>query len=220
MSPDTRRPSTEKHWLPGVWPGVWTQFDVDVADGHDVPTGVLDELGPRDAGGAHHPGGLGGLHVHRHLNRFEEVRDSFDPVPHEIATDVVGVEMGGEHAHTAHVVSGEDVEEPAYVVGRVNDDGLTGVAVAHHITEVHHLARQRVVGGEVSAREELSEVQGVVGHDEMVGAPRTYSGPGPRRHGSTDVRGRRCGVRAWSACSGPTSSTTATSPCFVSMAPR
>lgn len=23
MSPDTRQPSTKKHWLPGVWPGVW-----------------------------------------------------------------------------------------------------------------------------------------------------------------------------------------------------
>ena len=49
-------------------------------------------------------------------------------------------------------------------------------AVADQVAEVHHLARHRVVGGEVPTREELAEVQAVVGH-------------GPDGRGTTPVRG-------------------------------
>ena len=46
---DTSRPSTRKHWLPGVWPGVWTSVIVDVADLHDVAGVVGDEVVVGDA---------------------------------------------------------------------------------------------------------------------------------------------------------------------------
>ena len=85
---------------------------------------MLDELVAGDSGGAHHPRGLGSLDVHGDLDVLEQVRDPFDPVPHQVAAHVVGVEVGGEHPDTAHVVGGEDVEESSDVVGGVHDDRL------------------------------------------------------------------------------------------------
>ena len=81
-------------------------------------------------------------------------------------------------------------------VRRVDDQRLAGLPVADEVHEVHHLAGDRVVGGEVAAGEQLAEVEAVVGHAgwqrraptgqrREVSRCRPMPGPGRSRAGMT-----------------------------------
>ena len=98
VSPATSRPSTRKHWLPGVWPGVWTSSMATSPTVTTSPLAWATSSSRRHPGGAHHPRGLGRLDVDGDLDRLEQVGDALDAVAHQVAADVVGVEVGGEHA--------------------------------------------------------------------------------------------------------------------------
>src|SRR4029450_2031082 len=49
-------------------------------------------------------------------------------------------------------------------VGRIDEHGLARRAVANSVHEVHHLSRDRVVGGEIATGQHLAEVELRLGH--------------------------------------------------------
>ena len=151
------------------------QRHAQAADVDDVAAVVVGEE-IRDAGGPGHPLCLVGLYVHRYFAVLQELAQALDAVPHEVTADMVGVPVGDEHARQAHVVAGEEVDEVAHAVGRIDDNGVAGLPVADQVDEVHHLPGDEVAVGEVAAGEKLAEVQAVA-HAEVDGRPGTT---GPR----------------------------------------
>ena len=100
------------------------QLHGDVAHPQDLPAVVPDQVGAADARRPLDPGHLVRLDVHRHLDLLEQRADAFErPAPH-LATEVVRVEVGAEHARQAHTVRLHDVEQVLDGVGGVDDDGL------------------------------------------------------------------------------------------------
>ena len=95
VSPAISLPSTRKHWLPGVWPGVWTRVIGHVRRprrrrprrgrrGRRHPRrSTAPPTGARRPGRGPAPGHL------------EEPGDALDAPSPEVATDVVGMEVGG-----------------------------------------------------------------------------------------------------------------------------
>ena len=73
-----------------------------------------------------------------------------------------------EHADEAHVVGFEHGQDVVDVVGRVDDHGFTGLAVADEVGEVDHLPGHLVALGDVPARQQLAEIQAIV-HSRIVG---------------------------------------------------
>ena len=143
MSPDTSRPSTRKHWLPGVWPGCAAARPRPSPTVTTSPLSWATRLAVLDPGRPRHPRDLGPLDVDRHVHPLEQRR----PRPRSatlpsVAADVVGVVVGGEDADAAHLVGGEDVEQLAHRVGGVDDECLAGLPVADQVDEVDHLARR------------------------------------------------------------------------------
>ena len=59
----------------------------------------------------------------------------------QTAADMVGVIVRGEHADDLHAVGGDGVDQSGRVVGRVDEQALTGGAVADGVDEVDHLRR-------------------------------------------------------------------------------
>ena len=59
---------------------------------------------------AHHPRHLVGVHVHWAAATLEQSRCSVDVVAHEVAADVVGVEVRGEDPCDPHAVGLDQVE--------------------------------------------------------------------------------------------------------------
>ena len=183
MSPATSRPSTEKHWLPGVWPG--RVDELDVARRRPSTTSPLPMLAParpRTRPWRAPPmAPLSPWTCTGTCDLLEEVGDPLDPVPHEVAADVVGVEVGGEHPRATHAVGGEDVEEPADVVGGVHDHRLAGLAVADQV------GRSSPSGGPRGRWWRSHAPTGAGGNrgghrpwpDGMGGRPRLCVGPGP-----------------------------------------
>ncbi len=57
-----------------------------------------------------------------------------------------------------------DLHQLAHAVRRVDDERLTGLPVADEVDEVHHLAGDLVVDGEVATGEQLAEVEAIVSH--------------------------------------------------------
>ena len=96
---------------------------------------------------------------------------------------MVGVVVRHERAGEAQAVGREQVDELADAVRRVDHDRLARLAVADEVDEVHHLARQRVVAREVGARQQLAEVEPVLGlvpaHELFASSPsRPTNAPG------------------------------------------
>ena len=162
MSPATSRPSTRKHWLPGVWPGVWISSTSTWPTCSTSPLWWATRSAAPDAGRALHPGHLVGLDVDRHLHLLEQGADPFERPPAHLPAEVIGVEVGPQHAGQPHAVGLEDVEEVLHGVGGVDGHRLTGLAVADEVDEVDHLAGHHVAVREVAAREQLPEVQPLV----------------------------------------------------------
>ena len=76
---------------------------------------------------------------------------------------MVGMMVGDQHPRQCHAVSGEGVEQVTGGVGRVDDDRLGRLPVTDEVGEVAHLLGDGIAGGEVTAGEQLSEVETVVG---------------------------------------------------------
>ncbi len=184
------RSPTRKHWLPGVWPGVWTRVTGTPPTWRtSPPSWVTSSPAATPVDRATH-GASCGLDVDRDRGHLEQAGDALDAPTHQVPTDVVGVEVGGQRADTAHAVGGEHPEEVVHAVCRVDDDRLPGLPVAHQVDEVDHLTGHRIAGREVPAREELAEVQAVGcsgggGHSPTLRVPR-----GPDRGAGYDPRNR------------------------------
>ena len=109
------------------------------------------------------PRHLVALDVDRAVDVLEQVGDAGDREAHHAAADVIGVVVRGEHTGDGHPV-GADAGRPARrVVGRIDEHALAGGPVADRVDEVDHLLRDLIVDGEVAARQELPEVEPVVG---------------------------------------------------------
>ena len=90
------------------------------------------------------------------------------PQPMHLATDVVGVEVGGQRADAPHPVGGQDAQQVVDPIGGVDDHRLAGLAVPHQVDEVDHLTGDLVAGGEVAAGQQLAEVEPVgTGRDRV-----------------------------------------------------
>ena len=146
--------------------GRMNERDRHRADRHRVAGRVEHEVGVGCAGHALHAVRLFGLHVHLrgHAVECEELGKPFDRPTAHASAHVIGVVMSDEHVGEVQAVTLDDVDELAYAVGRVDRDRLAGFAVTDHVDEVHHLLCDLIVGGEVAAGEQLTEVQAVVVH--------------------------------------------------------
>ncbi len=168
------------------------QLDVDAPDGHDV-AGCVRDKGPRlDSGDLLHELGFGRLHVNWHVDPLEKLSDAVDLVTHHGAADMIGVIVRSERAGECHPIRLEDVDQGVCVIGRIDDDGLAGRSVADEVREVDHLLRDRVGGGEISARQQLAEVDAIV-HERTVvagvGCTSLCRVPKPRRIAYLGPRG-------------------------------
>jgi fatty acid desaturase/predicted Zn-dependent protease with MMP-like domain len=148
--------------------GCVDQLDRDVADHDDVAARVENEIGRDEIGDLAHELTLLGLHMDRDVHAFEELVDALDRVPHHLSTDMIGVVVRGENSGESHVIRFEDAKDAVDVVGGIDGDRLTGLAITDQIDEVHHLPRQRIVLGDVASGEQLTEIQtagsGGIGH--------------------------------------------------------
>ena len=139
------------------------QLDRDVTDLHHVTAAVTHQLGVGEMGDLLDELRLGGLHMHGHRRQLEKILDSLDGVPHHLAAHMIGVVVGGDGSDKMHAIGGQHLEDSGHVVGGVDHNGLTGLAVSHEVHEVDHLLGQRVGAGDVATRQQLAEVQAVRG---------------------------------------------------------
>ena len=148
----------------------------------------MADQGVGDARGALHPRHLGGLEVHRYVNLLKQHCDPLDAVPHHLATDVIEVIVGAEHADRSHAIGLEDPEELARRVRRVDEQSLASLAIADEVGEVHHLAGHRVSGGKITATEQLAKVETIVIRHQ---APPQSQGRSEHQRPRASVRARR-----------------------------
>ena len=85
----------------GVSGGV-QETDGNLSDLEHIVTFVAHEACPPDTGRPLDPGDLIALDVDRDLDQLEEIGDARDVVAEQVAADVIGVVVGGEHAGEAH----------------------------------------------------------------------------------------------------------------------
>ena len=76
---------------------------------------------------------------------------------------MVGMMVGNQHPRQCHAVSGEGVEQVTGGIGRVDHHRLGGFPVTDEVGEVAHLLCDGIAGGEVTAGEQLPEVETVIG---------------------------------------------------------
>ena len=125
VSPETSRPSTRKHWLPGVWPGVWTSSIVDAADGDRVARRRGRRARSRRCPVVRATHGASSRCTWTgQLDPLEQRGDALDRVAHHRAADVVGVVVRGEHAGDRHAVGLDGVDEVVDGVRRVDEHAL------------------------------------------------------------------------------------------------
>ena len=197
VSPATRRPSTRKHWLPGVCPGVWIISTATCPTCTTSPLWCADQVGPTDAGRALHPGHLFGLDVDRHLHLLEQGADPLERPPAHLPAEVIRVEVGPQDAGQPHAVGRQDVEQVLHRVGGVDRHRLAGLAVADEVDEVDHLAGHHVALGEVATGQQLAEIQAVVAADTVThrrSLPRRWPATLPA---SASSRGTSSSTWAW-----------------------
>ncbi|CAI7977002.1 hypothetical protein FRAHR75_20175 [Frankia sp. Hr75.2] len=144
----------------GVTGGV-QQADVHRADGDHVVVAVLDELGGPHARPAPHPLGLVPLQVDRDGRALQQLADPLQLDAEGRAADVVGVVVGDQRPGQPHVVGGQHVEQVAHPVGGVDHDGLARLPVTDEVDEVDHLGRGGITHREVTAGQQLAEVQAI-----------------------------------------------------------
>src|SRR5215813_10202530 len=95
VSPETSRPSTRKHWMPGVWPGVCTS-SMRTSPTVTTSPGSCTARSPTPSSDLHDVGRFGLLHVDLHADELEQLPHALDPVAHHRAADVIGVVVGGQ----------------------------------------------------------------------------------------------------------------------------
>ena len=119
---------------------------------HDVTAVVQREVGVGEPGRALHPLGFGALHMYRDRATVEgeELPQSLDRVPHDVAATVIGVVVRRQDAGEAEAVGREDVEERAHVIRGIDGDGLALLPVTDEVHEVDHLAGQGIALREVA----------------------------------------------------------------------
>ncbi len=135
------------------------QFDLDLANLHNVARIMADEMIRSHPGHLGDVFDLGCLQMHRNVDTFEQLGDAVDGVAHHVSAHMVGVIVGSEHAGEGHSVSFENVEQAIRVVCGIDHNRLTGLGVTNDVTEVDHLLRDRIVRGEISPGEQLTEIE-------------------------------------------------------------
>jgi hypothetical protein len=154
------------------------QLDLDVADGYLVAVLVRGQFAERDSRDSRDPVRLMGVHVHRHADPFQQFGETLELEAHHRAADVVRVVMTDEHTGQMHAIGLDGIEQIVGGVGRVDDDAVARLAIADEVGEIAHLLGDDVVRGEVSAGQQLLEVQTV-----LVGWAGHAATVGPRRSG-------------------------------------
>ena len=99
--------------------------------------------------------------VHRHALALQQLGQALELEAHHRPADVVGVVVGDQHAGQVHAVGLQGVDQVVGGVGRIDDDGVAGLAVADQIGEVAHLLGDHVAGREVAAGQQLPEIEAV-----------------------------------------------------------
>ena len=115
----------------------------------------------------------------------------------EVAADVIGVIVGGEHAGEAHPVGLEEAEDLARGVGRIDRDGLAARTVPDEVHEVHHLASYRVMVRDVAADKQLAEIKPVAGHDPSGSGDQSASLASRGSFENTSTIGSLSPIRRW-----------------------
>lgn len=158
--------------------GCVNELNVDRPDADHVATRVSREGVCGQAGHFADVVGLIGLNVYRYVDPVEQLGNSLEVESHHRATDVVGVVVGGQYAAEPHVVGFEDVEMIVDGVGRIDEYGLTGLAVADRVDEIDHLPGDLIINREVTSGQQLAEVEAIwhpsnldAREDERGGAP-------------------------------------------------
>ncbi len=137
------------------------QFDADLSHLHNIASAMTHQLGIGEMGDLLDELGLGGLHMHRYGCEFEQFLHALDGVTHHFSAHMVWVIVGGDGSNEMHAIGGKHLKDAGNVVGRVDHDGLTGLAVAHQVHKVDHLLGQWVGAGNIATRQQLAEIQTV-----------------------------------------------------------
>ena len=138
------------------------------------------------------------MDVDRNLHQLEQIGDARDLVAEQVAPDVIGVVVGGQHAGEAHSLVREDVDHLARCVGGIDGDDLTSLAVTDQVDEVHHLESQGIADGEIAPCQQLAEVQAVAAHASIASGDQSAN---LARRGSfekTSTTGSWRPMRRWS----------------------
>lgn len=98
------------------------------------------------------------IDVHRHVRLLEQLRNSLDRDPCQVAANMVRMMMGDEYPRYRHGVLGKSRENVVDLVGRIHYKRGPGHGVANQVAEVHHLGSQRVTNSEVPAGQQLAKV--------------------------------------------------------------
>ena len=139
--------------------GGMDELDLDLADLDFVSRGVGDKLVWAEPGGFCDELKLWRLEMDRHVGVLQQIGDPGDVVAHHVPADVVGVVVGTEHTGAGHAIRVENGHKACDVIGRINDHRFPGLAITDQVGEVHHLLGDHVVRGEVTAAQELSEIE-------------------------------------------------------------
>src|SRR4029434_1918220 len=101
------------------------------------------------------------LDVDGHRVQGEQLTNATDLVAHQVAADMILVIVRDQRPGDLDPVRSCDVEDSPHVVRGVHDHSLAGLAVPHQVDDVDHLPRHGVAAGDVTAREELADVEPV-----------------------------------------------------------
>ena len=166
VSPATRRPSTRKHWCPGVWPGVCSS-GCRSTDRDHVARPVRDEMVGADPGGLADPLDLVGLDVDRTVDGVEQCRDPSmcDPSSSR-RCDRGGSAWRGRRPRSCRRRPPTSTSSARRRPGRRGrtrpSDG------ADRVHEVHHLRGELIARGEV-ARTATGGRQTIIAHPPQCG---------------------------------------------------
>ncbi len=90
------------------------ETDPDLADLDDIVARVGHEMIAPDPGRRLDPLDLSHVGVDRDLGQLQQLGDAHDGMAEQVAADVIGVIVGGEHTGEAHVIG---LEESDYFPG-------------------------------------------------------------------------------------------------------
>ena len=124
------------------------------------------------------------------MGQLQQLGDAHDGMTEEVAADVIGVIVGGEHTGEAHVIGLEESDYFPGGIGGVHRDGLATFPVPDEVHEIDHLASHGIVARKVAAGKQLAEVKAFPAHGSSGSGDQSASLVRRRSFENTSTMGR------------------------------